>query len=95
MRPRATAKGTTLTAKRLGLIPSADRVPLLELTEYRVIRRFTDGSQEVVGESADVSDAHVGSRFSAEVPGKVWEVGEIIRHTEPVPTLIVVLVDEN
>jgi hypothetical protein len=43
--------------------------------------------------SIAVTDHYVGLRFASNVSGKTWEVVDIIAATEPLPTLIAVLVD--
>jgi hypothetical protein len=62
--------------------------------KFRLIRRFTDGSLEVSDRTVDLTDAYVGLRFNSRVPGKAWEIAEVIRDTKPLPTAIVVLVTE-
>ena len=62
---------------------------------FRLIRRFTDGTLEVSDRTVDLTEAYVGLRFRAVVPGKVWEIAEIITDTEPLPTAIAVLVNDD
>ena len=63
--------------------------------QFRLIKQFTDGTRDLSGDfSVDLTDAHVGLRWASNVPGKAWEVVEIIATTEPLPTLIAVIVDD-
>jgi hypothetical protein len=63
--------------------------------QFDLIRRFTDGSQDVGDRTVDLTEAQLGLRFEAAVPGKAWEVREIIRDTKPLPTIIAELVDDD
>ena len=63
--------------------------------QFHLIRRFTDGSQEVSDLTVDLAEAHLGLRFEAAVPGKAWEARGIIRDTKPFPTIIAELVDDD
>ena len=45
--------------------------------------------------TVDLTEAHLGLLFEAAVPGKAWEVREIILDTKPLPTIIAELVDDN
>ena len=68
---------------------------IFELTQCRLIRRFTDGSLEARDLSVDVPDVHIGLRFPAPVPGKVWEVREIIGAPGSPPALIAELANDG
>lgn len=63
--------------------------------EFHLIRRFTDGSQEVSDRTVELTEAQLGLRLEAAVPGTAWEVREIIRDTKPRPTIIAELVDDD
>ena len=62
---------------------------------FHFVRRFTDSSQEVGDRTIDVPDDHVGLRFKAAVPGRAWEIREIIANNKPLRTVIAELIDDN
>ena len=63
--------------------------------QFHLLRRFTDGSLDVSDLTVDLTEAHLGLLFEAAVPGKAWQVREIILDTKPLPTIIAELVDDN